>query len=103
MDDETPLPICLAWTAHGLNQHKFLLQENDAGEIHVRTRLSYSFIAAVDYRLNNARFVSNQALTVFARVCYSGMHFPFRSSSDFSPYWTARRRSMSSRSRPSTS
>ena len=36
MDDEMPLPLCLDWTAQGLSHHKFILQENDAGEIHVR-------------------------------------------------------------------
>jgi hypothetical protein len=35
-DDELPLVLCLSWTAHGLNQHKFVLQENDVGDIQVR-------------------------------------------------------------------
>jgi hypothetical protein len=35
MDDEMPLQLCLGWTAKRLNHHKFLLQENDAGEIQV--------------------------------------------------------------------
>merc|ERR1712165_65080 len=32
-DQEFPLQLCLAWTADGLNNHKFVLQENDTGEI----------------------------------------------------------------------
>ena len=34
-DDECPLQLCLSWTAEGLNNHKFVLQENDTGEIMV--------------------------------------------------------------------
>ena len=35
-DDECPLALCLSWTADGLNFHRFVLQENDTGEIMVR-------------------------------------------------------------------
>ena len=36
VDDELPLPLCLSWSSEdesGLDTHKFILQENDAGEI----------------------------------------------------------------------
>ena len=37
-DEEKPLPLCLAWTdegLEGLDKFKFILQENDTGEIMV--------------------------------------------------------------------
>ena len=37
-DDEMPLPLCLCWTkdgVSGLDKRKFVLQENDTGEIMV--------------------------------------------------------------------
>ena len=32
-EDKCPLPLCLSWTAEGLDSHMFVLQENDTGEI----------------------------------------------------------------------
>jgi len=32
-DCECPLELCLGWSAEGLNNHQFVLQENDTGEI----------------------------------------------------------------------
>ena len=40
-DAEQPLPLCLSWTCdgvEGLDRRKFILQENDTGEIMVRYR-----------------------------------------------------------------
>ncbi len=33
VDDELPLPLCLSWTSSGLETRRFVLQENDTGEI----------------------------------------------------------------------
>jgi Ras association domain-containing protein 1 len=32
-DDEKPLPLCLSWTADGLETRRFILQENETGEV----------------------------------------------------------------------
>ena len=34
-DNDQPLVMCLGWTAEGLNNHKFVLQDNDTEEIMV--------------------------------------------------------------------
>ena len=31
--DEQPLPLCLSWGSHGLATHKFVLHENDSGDV----------------------------------------------------------------------
>ena len=36
-DVERPLPLCLSWGADGLHFNRFVLQENDPGEIIVST------------------------------------------------------------------
>ncbi len=32
-EDERPLPLCLSWSSEGLDAKRFVLQENDTGEI----------------------------------------------------------------------
>ena len=31
--DEQPLPLCLSWGSQGLESHKFVLHENDSGDV----------------------------------------------------------------------
>ena len=33
VEDEFPLPLCLSWSSEGLDTRRFVLQENDTGEI----------------------------------------------------------------------
>ena len=35
--DEQPLPLCLTWGSDGLATHKFILHENDSGDVIVST------------------------------------------------------------------
>ena len=39
-DNERPLVMCLGWTAEGLNNHQYVLQDNDTEEIMVGTHVA---------------------------------------------------------------
>ena len=39
VEDERPLPLCLSWSSEGLDTRRFVLQENDTGEIIVSIAL----------------------------------------------------------------
>ena len=45
-EDELPLPICLSWCSQpgALDTHRFVLQENDAGEILVSNGSELSYV-----------------------------------------------------------
>ncbi len=42
-EDERPLPLCLSWSSEGLDAKRFVLQENDTGEIIVSSNEIHTF------------------------------------------------------------
>lgn len=92
MDDETPLTLCLNWTkkgVEGLDCHKFVLQENDTGEIMVITTWKLS-LSAHQNRLtwSLCHFSGKPSVCLSWKTSYAS--------------WTRKRRSTWSRWKPNT-
>ncbi len=46
-EDERPLPLCLSWSSEGLDAKRFVLQENDTGEIIVSCKQMKSYFLEI--------------------------------------------------------
>ena len=51
VEDEFPLPLCLSWSSEGLDTRRFVLQENDTGEIIVSITCLVGYVDIGDFNI----------------------------------------------------